>query len=268
MGGKFHLVILAAQRAGAMNPLAEQAGVSHKCLIPMAGRPLIAHVAGAAKASGIVDRITVSIEDVAAIRGVAGIEDMIADGTLRVTPSGANLFDSIAAALTEDADYPAIVTTADNVLLTPGMLRHFATGAAAWDAALAVVRKEVLLAAYPDGQRRFHRFRDAEISNCNLYAVMTPKALKAAEAFRGGGQFAKASRRKIAKAIGLFNMLAYKFAWFGLDEAMARLGRRSGIRLGAVEMPFPEAPIDVDNERTMRIAGEILAARAALNPAA
>lgn len=264
----FTAVILAAQRKGVTNPLAEAAGVSHKCLIRMEDRPLIAHVAAAVKASGLAKRIVVSIDDVSALSGVDIIEDMIADGLLTVVQSEGNLFDSVAAALTAPEDFPAIVTTADNVLLTPDMLQHFAANAGAYDAALAVVRKEVLLAAYPDGQRRFHKFRDAEISNCNLYAMMNPGALRAAEVFRGGGQFAKASRRKIAQAIGLTNMLAYKFAWFGLDRAMARLGGRFGVRLGAVEMPFPEAPIDVDNERTMRIAGEILAARRAAAQAA
>ena len=35
------VIILAAQRAGVVNPLAERAGVSHKCLAPIYGKPLI-----------------------------------------------------------------------------------------------------------------------------------------------------------------------------------------------------------------------------------
>ena len=123
-------------------------------------------------------------------------------------------------------------------------------------------QKETLLAKYPDGQRRFHRFADGEWSNCNLYALMTPEALAAAEFFRGGGQFAK-SLKRVMNAFGLFNMIAYKFAWFARDKAMDRLSARSGVRVKAIDMPFPEAPIDVDNERTRRIAEEILIARAA-----
>ena len=38
------VVVLAAQRTGVVNPLAERAGVSHKCLAPIAGKPLIVHV--------------------------------------------------------------------------------------------------------------------------------------------------------------------------------------------------------------------------------
>ena len=36
--------ILAAQRDGKLDPLAAEAGVSHKCLVPIGGRPLLAHV--------------------------------------------------------------------------------------------------------------------------------------------------------------------------------------------------------------------------------
>src|SRR5579871_1350538 len=43
-GKPFTAVVLAAQRAGAVNPLAARAGVSHKCLVPIAGKPLIVHV--------------------------------------------------------------------------------------------------------------------------------------------------------------------------------------------------------------------------------
>ena len=40
----FTVVILAAQRAGVVNAVAQDAGVSHKCLAPIAGKPLIVHV--------------------------------------------------------------------------------------------------------------------------------------------------------------------------------------------------------------------------------
>ena len=38
------IIVLAGQRAGVVNSLAARAGVSHKCLAPIRGRPLIAHV--------------------------------------------------------------------------------------------------------------------------------------------------------------------------------------------------------------------------------
>jgi hypothetical protein len=39
-GRPFTAIILAAQRAGQLDPLAAEAGVSHKCLVPIVGAGL------------------------------------------------------------------------------------------------------------------------------------------------------------------------------------------------------------------------------------
>ena len=255
-----HFLVLAAQRPGVTNPLAEAAGVSHKCIMPMHDRPLIEHVLSTLEAMPVAERITVSIDDASALDQIPLVQKLIADGRLTIVQSGASLFDSVSDALATPEAYPVAITTADNALLTPDMLSHFCNHTDGIDVAVAMCRKDVLLATYPDGQRRFHKFADGEWSNCNLYALMTPKALAAAEFFRGGGQFAK-SLRRVLDAFGLVNMIAYRFAWFARNKAMDRLSKRSGVTVKAVDMPFPEAPIDVDNERTARISAEILAAR-------
>lgn len=257
-----HFLILAAQRKGVVNALADAAGVSHKCIMPMQSRPLIEHVLSTLEAMPDAERITVAIDDQDALKGVALVESLIAEGRLKIIQSGDTLFDSIAMALPKPEDFPVVITTADNVLLTEDMLRHFIPNLAGIDVGIAMCQKDVLLAKYPDGQRRFHRFADGEWSNCNLYALTTPAALSAAEFFRGGGQFAK-SLKRVMDAFGLINMIGYKFAWYARDKAMDRLSSRSGVRIKAIDMPFPEAPIDVDNERTRGIAEDILIARAA-----
>ena len=55
---------------------------------------------------------------------------------------------------------------------------------------VALARKEDVLSAHPQGQRRFYRFRDGAFSNCNLYGL-SRRGLALAETFREGGQFAK-----------------------------------------------------------------------------
>ena len=190
-----HFLILAAQRVGTVNALAEAAGVSHKCIMPMQSRPLIEHVLSTLQHMPEAKRITVSIDDPDALKGVPLVDLLIDEGRLAIVQSGETLFDSIADALPTANDFPVVITTADNVLLTEDMLRHFIPHLADTDVGVAMCQKEVLLAKYPDGQRRFHRFADGEWSNCNLYALTTPEALAAAEFFRGGGQFAKSLKR-------------------------------------------------------------------------
>jgi molybdopterin-guanine dinucleotide biosynthesis protein A len=55
-------IVLAGQRHGAVNPLAERAGVSHKCLVPIGGKPLIAHVLATLTALPELEEIRISVE--------------------------------------------------------------------------------------------------------------------------------------------------------------------------------------------------------------
>src|SRR5688572_31390237 len=55
-------IVLAGQRRGAVNPLAARAGVSHKCLAPIAGKPLIAHVLATLTAVPALAEIRISVE--------------------------------------------------------------------------------------------------------------------------------------------------------------------------------------------------------------
>lgn len=213
--------------------------------------------------SAHVGEILISIDDPEAARSVPAIRDALDDGAARLTESGGDLFRSVAQAL-DGAAFPALVCTADNALQTTEMVDHFVEGFAARDAevGVGVTNAEVIWAKYPDGQRRPHRFRDGLFSNCNLFALRSKAGVAAAKAFEGGGQFGK-SKRRVLQAFGLLNLLLYKSAWLTLDGVFRRISRKFGVVVEAIDMPFAEAPIDVDNARTERIAREILKARAA-----
>lgn len=259
MPEKYQIVVMAAQRPGVVNELAQAAGVSHKCLIDLAGKKLIIHTLHGILACNRVGDITVVIDTVSVLDDVAEINELKQSGRLQVIESGPTLYDSVALALEKKNSFPAIVTTADNVLLTGAMLDDFieALDEGKPDAALCMVKKGVMQAKYPMGQKRFHRFKDGEWSNANLYAILTKKALKAAEIFRTGGQFAKRPDR-VLKAFGVINAIGYKYAWFRRDRAISRIGKRHGLKTIAIDLTQAEAPIDVDNFRSQKIAELIL----------
>ncbi|MFC3714261.1 molybdenum cofactor guanylyltransferase [Sphingoaurantiacus capsulatus] len=258
---KITALVLAGKRDGALDPLAAAADVSHKCLVPIAGRPLIAHVLDALDRSPEVERIIVSVDSVATLAGVPEAQRLLATGKLQVAEAQPNLVDSIIAAL-RDSAYPALVTTADNVLLTPAAVAELARQGFDADVLVAMARREEVLAAHPDGQRRFYRFRSGEYSNCNLYWLGSRKALDVAEVFRGGGQFAKHPARILA-AFGVMNLLRFRFGWDSIGSMFVRLSRRFGLSLRPALMTDGALAIDVDNERTHAIAGELLLARQA-----
>jgi GTP:adenosylcobinamide-phosphate guanylyltransferase len=253
----FTAIILAAQRSGQANPLAVEAGVSHKCLVPILGRPLIEYVLEALRAVPGLVRVRICIEPEAfdAVRQVKGAAQA------EFVPSAETITES-AHASAAGLDGPLLITTADNVNLTPGAVRQMldaiASGA---EAVLALATRAAVLAAHPEGQRRFYELSDDAYSNCNLYALSGAQALKAAEVFRSGGQFAK-NRRRMIDAFGLFNILLFRFRLLSLDGAMKRLSRRFGMRLEAVVLADGAHAIDVDNPRTYRIAEIVLRRKA------
>lgn len=254
------VVVLAAQRAGVENPLAAAHGVSHKCLVPIAGKPLIVHVFEALARVPEVSAVRVSVEPEA----VDALEPLAARSGLPVSfvAARSSLADSVFEAAAGLVG-PIVITTADNVLLSPDSIARLrALLGDGIEAVAALAKRAAVLAAHPEGQRNFYRFADDEYANCNLYGLGGARALKAAEIFREGGQFMKNPRRLVT-AFGLLNIVLMRWRLLTLRGAMKRLSRRFGLRFEAMVLDDGAQAIDVDNERTYRVAAELLALRAA-----
>jgi GTP:adenosylcobinamide-phosphate guanylyltransferase len=254
------VVVLAAQRAGVVNPLAERAGVSHKCLAPIAGKPLIVHVMDVLAQCPEVARVRVMVEP----DGQQALEPVMAPYRERglaidLVSSAENIVESVLAGV-EGQAAPFVVTTADNVLLSREAFKATLDALATHDAAMNLAPKEAVLAVHPQAQRNFYEFADGAYANCNLYGIADRHALRAAEAFREGGQFQKNPRRLLT-AFGLVNILLFRFRLIGLQTAARRIGKRFGLRIAAVIQPDGAQAVDVDNERTYDIAQMVLEQR-------
>jgi hypothetical protein len=259
---RYTALVLAASR-GNLDPLAQAGGVSHKCFIDIAGQPMLRRVVEAVMASGRVGRIIVAIEpgSIAEAREILAI--LPGAEAIDYVASRENIGTSVAAVATE-AMLPLIITTGDNALHTGEMLRYFcdALDPVTEDGALGLTPASYVLEKYPEGNRAFHRFRDGAFSSCNLYALLTPKALDAPRIFNSGGQFGKKPRRLIG-AFGLFAFLLYKSRLFTLRTVLGALSRTIGVRTAPILMPFAEGPIDVDRQVDWDLANRIVAAREA-----
>lgn len=261
------VIILAGQRAGVVNPLAARAGVSHKCLAPIRGKPLLEHVLETVTSVPAVGEIRISVEPEAHAR-VAELAATFTDRGIPVdlVANMPNLVDSVHAAVGV-SEGPFVITTADNVLLKPSAVEQVLTELKHVDGVLALARKKNVLAAHPEGQRNFYRFRDDDYANCNIYGLANRRALEAgAEIFRGGGQFMKSVWRMV-RAFGPLNILMMRLGVFDRDGAMRHLGRRLGITIKAIEFTDGSLAVDVDNERTYRVCEELLIKREAEAPA-
>lgn len=254
------ILILAGRRPGVTDPLAAAHGVDDKCLVPVAGRPMLLHVLDAALASDAATIIVAShCRDLA--ERLAPQLPAAARARLRWTPAADNLADSVLGAAA-DAAFPLLVTTADACLLSAATIAELDAGglASGADALVGLARKGDVLAVHPDGQRRFYPFADVEVSNCNAYWLGNVAALRAAEAFRGGGQFIKKPVR-VLRAFGLINLLRFRFGLGPLHIVFDRLGRHMRLKLVPLLVSDGAAAIDVDNERSLRVTQEVLTLR-------
>lgn len=259
------ILILAGKRDGKLDPLAERAGVTHKCRVPIAGKPLLQWVLEAVAPAFPDARVLVSIHDPAVIADLPGVAALTASGRLLMCAAQGGIVESVEAAIAlagGEAAFPLMITTADNVLAEPDYLRgvHAAALTGEGDAVVVLATREAIRAAHPDGQRKFYEFSDMAISNCNVFWLRNSTALAATEAFREGGQFAK-NRARIAKAFGYWNLVRFRMGWWTLDGAFKAISRRFGVRVVPIVTPDGAFAIDVDNERTYGVAELLLKQR-------
>ena len=243
-------LILAGSR-GPAEPVARAAGVSHKAFAAVAGRTMIERVFATLRAAPEVGRIVVSIEPSA---------PALPQGVERLDAAGSPAR-SVAAAL-EISGTPLLVTTADHPLLTAAMVADFlaAAEAAGADVAAAVSRRAVVEAAGNPARRTWLRFRDGDISGCNLFALRAPEAAAAVRFW----QRLEADRKrpwKMAFAIGPATLLAYGVGRLSLDGAARALGRAAGCRAALVVLDHPDAAHDVDKPADLAFADARLRAR-------
>lgn len=233
----FTALILAGSRPGETDPAAEYAGVGCKALIEIEGRTLLARVAGALRAAGAA-RIAVALDD-PAVRAEAERLDLL------VVAAAEGPAESVAAAA-EVLGTPLLVATADHALLRPEWVTAFMAGAPeACDVAVLLAAEAVVARDAPGTKRTYLSFRDGRFSGCNLFLLRTPQALAAIALWRT----VQAHRKqpwKIALLLGPSTLAGYLLGRLTADEAVARLGRRAGVKAAAVSSPFGLAAVDVD----------------------
>ena len=257
MSGRWTALVLAGGRPG--DPLAAAFGASHKCLISVGGRPMLARVVDALRDHPDIAEIAISIDDPtvveAALGGASGV---------RVLATGDSAPASALAALDRlGSPWPVLLTTADHALLDRAMLDRFlaASEESGADLTIGLASAETILAALPDTRRTFLRFGPDRVSGCNLYGLLSPKAKGALALWRSLDRDRKKPWR-IVGAFGLGALVRYATGRIDLQSALALASRRLGLEARAVLMPMAESAVDVDKAADKELVERILAARA------
>lgn len=256
-------LILAAGRFGVQDSVAQLQNKSHKCFVTIDGEVMLEMVIRALHESGGFGRIFISIEREEDLRQTENLSRWLDEGKISWIKSELTLADSLFAAGSKIPDaMPLVVTTGDNVLHTAPMIAEFNKQflSNTHDLAIAFTSEAVVAQSIPDSGLNWHRLKDGNWSACNIYGLKSARALKAVEVFRGGGQFGKRHWR-ILKAFGIIPFILYKLRLATLDTLVNRIARNMGMTARAVNLPYPDGPIDVDNPTSYALSERILKAR-------
>ena len=255
-------IVLAGQRPGS-DPLSQHFGRSHKALIDLAGQPMLAWVGAALAGRRDVKRIVILAQDGAALLDHPQTRWLRDEAHVTSRNCGDSIAEAISGTLRAmPGNYPFLLTTADNVLLDDAMLDQFMAHSAGADVAVALVERRTLEATYPGNRRTWLPFRGGAYSGANLFWLGSPGALEALAVWRRVEQ----QRKKARAVLGAFGWglaLLIALRRLTLDQAIARAGRRLGIKARAVVLPYAEACIDVDKPSDHGMAETILKERIA-----
>lgn len=254
-------VILAGSRPG-RDALLGDSGVATKALLPIAGRAMLLHVVGALTGAPGIGQIRILAQDSAALARDPALAGLADDPRIVFTDSGAGISTSLATVIARH-DAPLLVTTADNVLLTPAMIADFLDASGGSDVAVAMVARATLVARYPAAQRTWLKFRGGWWSGANLFRFGGRQVLPLLDFWSKIEPDRKKGLRIVA-AFGPALLLAAVLRRMTIQQAVARAARRFGlIDARVVAMPQPEACIDADKPDDIVLIEEILAARQA-----
>lgn len=259
---KFNVILLAGGR-GADDLMAKAFDIEHKCLLDIAGTPMIMRVLNSLRKCPAIDRIAISIENEDILKSAPGFSKLPLKRRIMVVKSARQVSQSVTNAIKlAELEYPILITTADHALLTVEMLNHFCTMSVLSNADVTVglAHEDVVKMAYPKAKRTFFRFSDGKFSGCNMFALLNKRGLNAISFWKTIERQRKRPWR-IVKAFGIGRLATYLGGMLSLTRAMDQATELVDARVEAIRIPFAEAAIDVDKPEDLELVHEILASR-------
>lgn len=251
-------IILAGSRPGT-DPLAQLANVTLKALVPIAGRPMIDHVARALVDNEQIGRVILMAQQPEQLVAHPQTQWMADHAKISLHAGGTGISQSLLDWLEgERGRLPVLVTTADNVLLSETIIENFLAGVSEEDVAAAMVERRVLMAAYPESRRTWLKFRGGAWSGANLFWLGGSNAKYALQKWREIEQDRKKGW-KIVRAFGPGLLLGTALRLLTVQQALARAGKALGVDARIVPLPFAEACIDADKVEDVALIERIFA---------
>lgn len=255
-------LVLAGQRPG-VDRLAAHFGREAKALIPVAGEPMLARVLRALADTPQIARIIVLAQDAPALLEDPSLEWARGDRRIAARPSGRTISGSVRAAIEDPAvGLPVLVTTADNVMLTPATIAEFIAGAGEADVSVAFVERDNLESTVGPNRRTWLTFRDGAFTGANLFALKGAASAHALT-FWEGVEADRKSVLRLAAHFGPVLMMRLLLRRMTLAQALAAAGAKLGASAAPVLLSDGRMGVDVDKPEDHALAERLLGAGAA-----
>lgn len=241
-------IVLAGDRSKA-DSLISHTKVGSKAMIDIDGVPMVRRVLNALRSSRVVNKIVLSGPEDTEVAKDDQLAQWVKSSEViwsapGISPS-TSAYQAMQALGPEEA---VLLTTADHPLLTGEIVDAFGRQSLADDVDVVVglAPHALVLEAYPGIKKTVLHFSDGDFCGCNLFAFVTPEGRRAARFWRRIEQ----ERKKPMVVIGLLGwwaVIRYRLGMLSLEEALAKLSKRLGLRMRAVILPYANAAIDVDS---------------------
>ncbi len=250
-------LVLAGQRPG-VDRLAAHFGREAKALIPVAGEPMLARVLRALAECPQIARIIVLAQDAPALLDDPSLSWAKGDPRIEARVSGRTISGSVLAAVQDPSvGLPVLVTTADNVMLTPASIAEFIAAADADDVSVAMVERGNLEAAVGPNRRTWLTFRDGAFTGANLFALTGAGSFNALT-FWEKVEADRKSVLRLAAHFGPVLMMRLLLRRMSLAQALAAAGNKLGARVRPVLLTDGRMGVDVDKPEDHVLAERLL----------
>ena len=255
----FIAIVLAGERSE-KNVLLEYAKVNCKSLIKINGKPMLMHVLDALLQAKLFDDVFV-IGPNKIVDECPEIKELVVSKKIKFYEQKISPAESVLSVFDEiDENKKIIITTSDNVLLKVEWLEYFCNEAVQSnkDVLMAVNDFKIVQSKYPESKRTVLKFKDISFCFCNLFAIMNKEARQVVNIWRKVETLRK-KPLKIAKMfMSFWGLILFSIGALSSKDAFNIMSKKMSTRVGLVNMPFPEACIDVDKVDDLILVKKIL----------
>jgi molybdopterin-guanine dinucleotide biosynthesis protein A len=231
-------------------------GISHKALVPVAGKPAVCWVAEAMLGAELIGPVVVATE-------LAEVAAALPAGVETVTPAGSAFLDTIEAGF---AQFPQadklIVVTCDLPLLTPAAVEDFTRRALDSGAELcySIVRAERLASGSTATKRTLVKLADGPCTGGNI--VLLSRHFVEQEGRRVAAAFAgRKNPVALARLLGLDFVWGLLWGTLTIPTLIKKAARIMRVPVAVIDSAYPEVCFDIDKVEHVAAAESLIANR-------